>query len=310
MRALAAMAALIGIVVMSGVHAHARFPIRQIIEAEREFNVSLDAKSVLIGDMPPHMEALPNADFDLLNFNIGINFGDDGRQDFMKSWTDDANASMGERIGQWKSKIVRQRVRENICGGTENDLIRWRIAVIEQHDTRLKADASCAVLRNYSVENSSQVGAALQLCDKSLSIRNLTIDPYRDFDVFDVFGHRSRDAFHCDGSTAGLCDGVLHVIGLTGRDFVHFLDGRFKTASLDPEHYGLNQTDKRDDSRKFDHPPIGRRFIISLGLVLGGFFCGLRGWENAHHKRRVVGATLIGCGLLLSALGYWFWLSF
>jgi hypothetical protein len=305
---LSALAVLAGIVVMGGVRAHAGFPIRQIIEAEGIFHVPFDAKSIFIGDVSPHMEALPNTDFDLFNFNVGIEFGDDCRHNFVQPGADDANAAMGQRVGQWKAKIVWQRMGKNICGGTKDDLIGGRVTVIDEHDARLKADASRAVLRDYPVENNGQIRSALQLRNEFLPIRDLAIYPDGDFEIFNIFGHGVRNVLHCGCRTTSLGNRILHIVSLPGGYLIHFDYGRFETAGLNPEYEGLDKSDNRNDASKPHHPPVGRRFIVSLGLVLGGFLLGLGGWDNTHNQRCIVRAALVGGGLLLCGLGYGLWL--
>lgn len=56
------------------------------------------------------------------------------------------------------------------------------------------------------------------------------------------------------------------------------------------------------------HPPVGRRFIISLCLFIGGFLLSLRGWENTDNSRRFVSTAQILCGLGISGFGLVLWL--
>jgi len=99
---------------------------------------------------------------------------------------------------------------------------------------------------------------------------------------------------------------------LTGGNFIHLIDGFFQPAGLYPENDRLHDSNESDRSSKPHHPPIGRRYVLSVYLVLGGFFLGPRGWENFDHKRRIRSTTMIGGGLLLLLLyasGLLLWLG-
>jgi len=69
----------------------------------------------------------------------------------------------------------------------------------------------------------------------------------------------------------------------------------------------LNATDNSDDKSEPNHPPIGRRLIEVSCLIIGGFFLGLRGWENLDNNWRLIRATFIGGWLVLSICGWLLW---
>ena len=307
MRRVVAVAALIGIVVMGGVHAHAGFPVGQIIEAEGEFHESLDTKRIFIGDVSPHMEALANTHLDLLNLNIGINFGDNGRHDFVQSGTDDADAAMGQHIGQRESKIVRQWVRKYIRGCTKNNLIGGRIAVIEEHDAGLEADACCAVLRDNSVENDGQICTALQLCNNLLPVSDLAIYPHGNFEIFNVFGHCARNILHCSCRTASLGNRVLHVISLVVGDLAHGPNRLAQLPALPAEYKQLQAAYGDEKPSKPYYRRIGIRLLLTVLSVLSGFCFSLLGWKYFYDKRRIAGAALVACGWLLGGGGLYLW---
>ena len=91
------------------------------------------------------------------------------------------------------------------------------------------------------------------------------------------------------------------------RDLVHFLNGFFAPASLQEKHNRLNVTDNSEDKSEPNHPPIGRRLIEVSCLIIGGFFLGLRGWENLDNNRKLIRATFIGGWLVLSICGWLLW---
>lgn len=85
-------------------------------------------------------------------------------------------------------------------------------------------------------------------------------------------------------------------------------DRPVQTQRLETEHDALAYTDQGQETGKSNEPPIGRRFVISLCLFLGGFFLSLRGWENFDRQGRLVSAAYIGTGTSLSACGLAWWL--
>jgi hypothetical protein len=57
--------------------------------------------------------------------------------------------------------------------------------------------------------------------------------------------------------------------------------------------------------------PLIRRFILSCALSGGGFFVALWGCCQFDDGKRLFGAFLFGCGLLLGGAGYLLlWLTF
>ncbi len=99
----------------------------------------------------------------------------------------------------------------------------------------------------------------------------------------------------------------LHVLSLTGCDFVHFLNGVLQPASLQTEDNQLEKADKTNDAGKANHPPVGRRFVLALLLLAAGFFVSVWGWQRFDHQRRLLGAALVGCGWLIGAGGLALW---
>ena len=56
-----------------------------------------------------------------------------------------------------------------------------------------------------------------------------------------------------------------------------------------------------------NHPPVGRRLILSSILFIGGFLISLRGWLDTDYDRRLISSLYAVSGLILSAIGLLLW---
>jgi hypothetical protein len=89
-----------------------------------------------------------------------------------------------------------------------------------------------------------------------------------------------------------------------------------ETASVQSENDQLQESNKRKNASQPDHPPIGRRLVVSFFGVFGGFFLSLWGWRLFDYQRRYCGTILIlvgwgrgfaGFGLLWVSNFRWTW---
>lgn len=96
----------------------------------------------------------------------------------------------------------------------------------------------------------------------------------------------------------------IHPCPLTGH---YGSDSLAQLPALIGEDESLNESDKSQNASQANYPPIGRRFVIMLSFGLLGFFLCFWGWQYLDKKRKHLGATLIGCGALLNALGLGLW---
>jgi hypothetical protein len=55
------------------------------------------------------------------------------------------------------------------------------------------------------------------------------------------------------------------------------------------------------------HPPIGRRLVILIFGVLGGFLCCIAGIQQFDRNRRMIGVALVAFGLGGCAVGLGLW---
>ena len=121
------------------------------------------------------------------------------------------------------------------------------------------------------------------------------------------------------GAVALLVSGVASVasaseadIKLPSLDVVvgSGLNGLSQTSSLQSENNQLekpyspeNGRDNNQITSEVYEFPIVRRFIFAVFGLLGGFFLSLWGWYLFDKDRRLLGASLVGLGWLLGALG-------
>jgi hypothetical protein len=305
----AALAALISFVVVPGVEGGAVSAVSHPKDALREFKMPGLLEGVRISHNSPNIYSSRISGFEFGNFEVRIQSWKRRIQDEVVSWS--KHPCTGGRMSFWQGEreIIGQWKWEHVSGNPESYVVRRGEPTASKLHSWLKSIHGGIILRHGPKIPDAQVRARLQFADEFLPIR----DPFGGLVGFneqvDVGGHGSGNALHGGSNTRPLGDRGFHVIRLASRDLVHLRDGGLEPPRLDPENEGLNEPNNRDSERKFDHPPIGARFVISLVLILGGFFCGLRGGENAHHQGRIVSAALIGTGLILSAMGYWLWLS-
>ena len=67
-----------------------------------------------------------------------------------------------------------------------------------------------------------------------------------------------------------------------------------------------NRTDAKNSGEP-NHPPIGRRLVILIFGVLGGFLCCLAGIQQFDRNRRMIGVALVAFGLGGCAVGLGLW---
>jgi hypothetical protein len=92
----------------------------------------------------------------------------------------------------------------------------------------------------------------------------------------------------------------------------YLLGGRnasLQLKALPTKYEQLQEAYSGQNASKFYQPPIGIRFVLFLSLIGGGFFMSLWGWDRFYNERRLFGATLIGCGLLLGGCGFFGWVA-
>jgi hypothetical protein len=80
-----------------------------------------------------------------------------------------------------------------------------------------------------------------------------------------------------------------------------------KLPSLPQERAELQQSSRTEDPGQANDPPIGRRFALLLGGVLGGFVLGIWGIAGIDNERRFGRAVAIFMGLLAAAGGLGLW---
>ena len=97
----------------------------------------------------------------------------------------------------------------------------------------------------------------------------------------------------------------FHVTGLLGSSIYSLPE----PSSLQSKNNELQAANQSENAGKFDQPPIGGQFILSLFAILGGFALSLWGWQCFDNKRRLFGSALIGGGWLLGGLGFFWWVA-
>lgn len=307
MWARAALTALIGIVVVGSVHAHPRFTVLQTIKALGELHKSLNAKRIFVCDDSPHIYSLANPRLQLFNFNIRVKFGNGGRQDFMHPRADNANAAMRGYVWQREIEVVRKWHLKDIGSRSENDFIGWGAAIIQQSHAWLESPRLCASLRHHTIEYNRQIRTALKFGYNLLPIGYCFGYPNAFLHALNICCHGFGNSFHCAGRPSGLANGIGHIGSLVAGDFIHFPYGLPQAASLHAEHDQLKHADKNQSPREPNQPRVGRRFLLVLCGVLGGFFLSLRGWDCFDNQRKSFGSALIGIGWLVAAGGFVLW---
>lgn len=244
--------------------------------------------------------------FNGLNFSIMYPSQDGSCNKLMCPWGKETNARARTGIRQGEVKIVRKWERYDSSSGPKSYIIGGGIPMVT-HDG-LHFEQMVCILKNSPFKGDRQVRPTLQFGDQFLGIGYLSANPDTNSKLFNIGRHRCRDSFHSLSRAGGFSYGCLKVCRLLGGNGVHFIYGLFQSAGLQPKDYSLYNTHKNDSTGKPNHPPIGRRLIEVLCLIIGGFFLGLRGWENLDDNRRLLRAVFIGSGYFLSACGWLLWL--
>ncbi len=95
------------------------------------------------------------------------------------------------------------------------------------------------------------------------------------------------------------------------------INGSFQLDSLPAKYEQLARGDERQSDggpektlSEFGETFIIRRFLLFAFSLSGGLFLFIIGWQHFYNNRKLLGAALIGCGLLcgIGGLGYW-WLN-
>src|SRR6266852_2594286 len=114
------------------------------------------------------------------------------------------------------------------------------------------------------------------------------------------------DILHCGSQAISFCNRPFHSSGLFGTGF----NGLSQTPCLQAEHnklektnYGENGCSKDEPASEFNQFPIIRRFFFAVFGLFSGFYISLRGWHLSDNQRKLLGATLVGIGWLVGAIG-------
>lgn len=113
--------------------------------------------------------------------------------------------------------------------------------------------------------------------------------------------------FHWHGGFISDANPSMHVFRLICRDFFHRFNGLLEAASLQSKDNGLHKSDERQGSGDVDGPPFGRRLAILFGGALCGLILQILGWDNFDKNRKILGATLLGGGVLFALFGFGLW---
>jgi len=111
----------------------------------------------------------------------------------------------------------------------------------------------------------------------------------------------------CVGGFISDANPSMHVFRLICRDFFHRFNGLLEAASLQSKDNGLHKSDERQGSGDVDGPPFGRRLAILFGGALCGLILQILGWDNFDKNRKILGATLLGGGVLFALFGFGLW---
>lgn len=302
MRALAAVAVLVGLVIFGSVAAHPS-PAGQHEHAHAEFDEAANPERIDIHHFAPYDDALPGTAADLVNFDRGIKPRNGGCNKLHLPWANHSQTVGGVPRGQREIKIIRQRHGQDVGGCSHLYLIGWGKPVVHNTDAGLKPISGYRALGHNANELDPQISPALQFVDLLLPVGNLALDSKALFEPFNISGHGIRNALHGGGRPRGLPDGSLHVAGLVSGDGVHLVDGLLKPPRLNAKDYELEGPNSGQDGGQPYHPDIGIRFFLAVSLFLGGFLLSLWGLHRPDNHGRVIRAALIGGGWLLGLLG-------
>ena len=122
--------------------------------------------------------------------------------------------------------------------------------------------------------------------------------------------HRCGGAICCVCGSLRRDDRVL----CGSRGFPHFINTIAQPPRLNNEDYNLSkkgkelkQTNAYKSSGQYTHPPIGRRFLIMIALLLFAFPVCLLGGKCLYNDRVFLGTALLVLGWLLGSAGLLLW---
>src|SRR6266404_1084358 len=240
------------------------------------------AKNIVIRHHPPHIERPLRGLLDSRNFSIGNKFLHYGTNDGILVWANQAGSTNSSR--KRESKIVWGRNWENVCCDLEIDVAGIAIAVILNN--------------RIASEFKVYLSHAAPLLKGGFSNKNIEIRA-NDRLVPDL--DDACNAFHRSSGSRGFSNVALHRLGLLARSFNRFSQLPGLVAVYEQLENGYKQ-------REPYHPPLILRFCLSVLALTFGFGLNIAGWDCFYNQRRLLGATLIGVGLLLGGGSLLFWL--
>src|ERR1700730_322712 len=111
---------------------------------------------------------------------------------------------------------------------------------------------------------------------------------------------------HSGSCAGGFSNGIPHVTFLSIRNVSREVNRFAQGCGLNAKYYGLHYqrgelqyANESQSAREPNQPPIGRRFIASVMLLLSAFFCCLLGGKYLYNNGMILAATLFGTSGLL-----------
>jgi hypothetical protein len=255
-------------------------------------------EGVFVSDLAPDENSFRNSVFEFFNFGLGINPRQWRGKNEGISWSEHSDAVLAWVSGniERKVEIVPERIIKNISSGPVAHLISWGQPASDKLDSRLEPISSLITLRNYSDKIDCKKSPCLQLANQLLPLSKFLVDFNALDNLLGVDLQETSNFIHCHCGLGSLRDGIAHVLGLSGGNFIHLFDGLPQSASLEAKYPDLDGTYHRENTRQTDHPPVGIYFSFALVLVSGGFL--LTAYSGARRG-------LIGIGCLCGAAGFW-----
>ena len=261
---------------------------------------SIFAKSVLILNNSPSYESLAKRSRDnLLLLNIGVALWNNSGDHFVHQRSYNTRRAV-KIIRQREMKVISQGKRLHVSLNMEANIPRRGVPSVYDFYARLKTQRFS--LWNHVKKDDSEIGPAVYLSDKPLLISNLPINSAHYIRGVGTTGHGVGDLLHGLGGLCALRQRGLNIAALLAGNLFHLIDGFFEALSLNPEHTGLNYSDKSNSKRNPKHPLI-RRAITRLVFTVGGFIVGLHGRGTAH-DRAFLASAMIFVGSLFSIAGW------
>ena len=257
-------------------------------------------KNIGIADNSPHIKSVSTGQvFDSLNIGIWYKIPVNHVSNELLSVRSEERPTriIGRKWGEYKA--LRQWKWQNGCLGSETDIMRGSVSGIYENCPASKFNVLFSFLIKSGADLYADISPKL-LCaafgaDRYAVKSNLGIG-------LKVFG----SVLHGDSQTIGFSNRTLHGLALVGSG----LNGLSQTSSLQSENNQLekpyspeNGRDNNQITSEVYEFPIVRRFIFAVFGLLGGFFLSLWGWYLFDKDRRLLGASLVGLGWLLGALG-------